>query len=43
MQNILLDCSQTISRVTFQIDKEVSQKLNISNKNIVELLSYVGL
>ena len=43
MNKIFLDSSSTISRILFQLDPQMSSKIQISKDNIVELLSFVGL
>lgn len=43
MNKIILDSSSTISRILFQLDPQMSSKIQISKDNIVELLSFVGL
>jgi hypothetical protein len=43
MNKIILDSSSTISRILFQLDPDMSSKIQISKDNIVELLSFVGL
>lgn len=43
LNQIVLDSSSTISRIIYQLNPSLSKKLQISQANIVDLLTFVGL
>lgn len=43
LNQIILDSSSTISRIIYQLNPTLSKKIQISQTNIVDLLTFVGL
>lgn len=43
LNTLISNSCQTVSRIIYQLDKNISKKVSISHTNIVELISYVGL
>lgn len=43
LNQIILDSSSTISRILYQLNPSLSKKVQISQANIVDLLTFVGL
>ena len=43
LNQIILDSSSTISRIIYQLNPSMSKKVQISQSNIVDLLTFIGL
>ncbi len=43
LNQIVLDCCSTISRILYQLDPKMSSEIQISHSNVIELLSFCGL